>query len=72
MFSMVILCKECYCSKDTCVIYLIIEKNYLLVLMCCFLNCYQQPVVKDLEEKAPKKPASKATEKKGKTVEVAK
>ncbi|MBA0819484.1 hypothetical protein Gohar_000116 [Gossypium harknessii] len=31
-----------------------------------------QPVAKGLEEKAPKKPASKATEKKGKTVEVAK
>ncbi|MBA0590699.1 hypothetical protein Gorai_019395, partial [Gossypium raimondii] len=30
------------------------------------------PVAKGLEEKDPKKPASKATEKKGKTVEVAK
>ena len=40
--------------------------------MCCFLNCYQQPVAKAPEEKAPKKTASKATEKKGKTIEVAK
>lgn len=36
-----------------------------------FLNWYQQPVAKAPEEKAPKKAASKATEKKGKTVEVA-
>ena len=40
--------------------------------MCCFLNWYQQPVSKAPEEKAPKKPASKATEKKGKTIEVTK
>ncbi|KAA3473884.1 mediator of RNA polymerase II transcription subunit 18 isoform X2 [Gossypium australe] len=37
--------------------------------MCCFRTCYQQPVAKGLQEKAPKKPAPKATEKKGKTVE---
>ena len=40
--------------------------------MHCFLNWYQQPVAKAPEEKAPKKPASKATEKKGKTIEVTK
>lgn len=49
-----------------------IEQNYLLMLMCCSLNCYQQPVAKAPEEKAPKKPASKATEKKWKSSEVAK
>ncbi|KAG8480882.1 hypothetical protein CXB51_025571 [Gossypium anomalum] len=42
------------------------------MLICCVLNCYQQPVAKASEEKAPKKPASKATEKKGKSIEVAK
>ena len=40
--------------------------------MRCFLNWYQQPVAKASEEKAPKKTAPQATDKKGKTIEVSK